>query len=198
MPEFDLRYIRVAKYENTAGVITYTGATSAGDAMEANLELKFAEGRLYAEGSLAEYLKKCTGGTISFATKYIPDTAKKLMYGFVESTTSIKTGTETKAMKGLRLGKNDSGVYVGTAFVAPDKVDGVDKYTSVFVAKALFGPPAMKFKTLDGTTITFQTPTTSGEFLADDSTDGLFIDTATLDSYAEAVAWVDAKLPTAA
>ena len=66
MPQFDLRGIRVAEYtgSKTAGD-TYGTPETAGDAMAVNLELRFAEGRLYAESSLAEYLKKATGGTMS-------------------------------------------------------------------------------------------------------------------------------------
>ena len=65
MPSFDLRGIRAGKYKNTSGTVTYTEPTDVGDAMSAQLELKFAEGRLYAESKLAEYIKLATGGTIS-------------------------------------------------------------------------------------------------------------------------------------
>ena len=57
MPSFDLRGIRAGKYKNTSGTVTYTEPTDVGDAMSAQLELKFAEGRLYAESKLAEYIK---------------------------------------------------------------------------------------------------------------------------------------------
>jgi len=198
MPEFDLRYIKVGKYVNTNGTITYSGVTAAGDAMEANLDLKFAEGRLYAEGALAEYMKLCVGGTISFGVKYLPTAARQLLYGETASATSIKVGTETKNIAGLKTTKNDVASYVGVAFYAPDMIDNVQKYTCVFVAKALFGQPAIKLKTLDGGSITFPTPTTSGEFLADDSADGLLKDAAVCDSIAEAKAWCDAKFGAAA
>ena len=69
MPTFDLRGIRIGKYKNTSGTVTYETPTEVGDAMNANIELKFAEGRLYAEGRLAEYIKLATGGTISIAVK---------------------------------------------------------------------------------------------------------------------------------
>ena len=72
MPNFDLRGIKIAKYVNTAGTITYTGPVSVGDAIECNLELKFAEGRLYAESALAEYMKLANGGTISIESSISP------------------------------------------------------------------------------------------------------------------------------
>ena len=89
MPEFDLRGIRAGKYVNTNGVVTYTGVQKVGDAMTANLELRYAEGRLYAESSLAEYLKKAVGGTISLGVKYIPAAAQKLLFGSRENTMKL-------------------------------------------------------------------------------------------------------------
>ena len=65
MPAFDLRYINVAEYTTTDGVTSYGARKSFGDAMGVNLELKHADGRLYAEGKLAEYIKLATGGTVS-------------------------------------------------------------------------------------------------------------------------------------
>lgn len=60
MPTFDARYIQIAKYnfEKETKAVSYTEKTKVGDAMAVNLELKFAEGRLYAEGKLAEYLDR--------------------------------------------------------------------------------------------------------------------------------------------
>lgn len=80
MPEFDLRYIQAAKYTLADGKVKYAEKTKVGDAMTANLELKFAEGRLYAEGRLSEYMKLATGGTISLGVKKILDEAKKMLY----------------------------------------------------------------------------------------------------------------------
>lgn len=80
MPQFDLRGIKIAEYINTSGTISYDNAQSVGDAMNVNLDLRYAEGRLYAESTLAEYLRKATGGTISIGVKYIPEDAQKLMY----------------------------------------------------------------------------------------------------------------------
>lgn len=198
MPQFDLRGIKVAKYVNTAGTITYTDAQSAGDAMTANLELRFAEGRLYAESTLAEFIRKCTGGTISLGVKYIPTAAQKLMFGTTEKSRSVTyvngSGTTTTAtVKSLVTGKKTNGAYVGVAFYAPDMVDGVEKFTCVKIARAMFGQPAMSLQTA-GESIVFNTPTTSGEFMADNSADGNLIEVTVCDEENEAIAWVTAVL----
>ena len=191
MPNFDARYIQIAdyNYDKETGKVSYTGKTKVGDAMEVNLELKFAEGRLYAEGRLAEYMKLATGGSISMAVKYILEEAQKKMYGATEHARTVGE----KEVKALRFSAKDIANYVGVSLYAPDKIDGVTKYTTMFVAKSLFGPPSYSFKT-KGQNLEFKTPTTTGEFLADDSTDEVLIDTAIVDTIEEAKAWCDAVL----
>ncbi len=197
MPQFDLRGIYAAKYVNTQGTVTYTDKTKVGDAMTANLELRFAEGRLYAESALAEYIRKAVGGTVSIGVKYIPDTAQQLMFGSTAKSRTVtytKSATTTTAtVSGLVIGAKTTGKYVGIAFYAPDMVDGVEKYTCVKIAKALFGPPSMSLQTA-GESITFNTPTTSGEFMVDDSSAQNIIEVAVCDDEEAAVAWVQAVL----
>lgn len=197
MPQFDLRGIQAAKYVNTAGTITYTNRQTVGDAMMANLEMRYAEGRLYAESTLAEYMRKATGGTISLGVKYIPDAAQQLMFGSRSKSRTVtyqnNGATATSTVSGLVLGAKTDSAYVGVGFYAPDMVDGVEKYTCVKVAKCLFGPPSMALQTA-GENIQFSTPTTSGEFLADDSADQDMIEVAICDTEEQAIAWVAAAL----
>lgn len=185
MPSFDLRGIHVAKYINTNGVITYADPTVAGDAMNVNLSLRFAEGRLYAESSLAEYIRKATGGTISIGVKYIKDEAQKLMFGMAEKTRTVSG----KTVKGLSYGAKAKMAYVGVAFYAPDMIDGEEKFTCVKVARALFGPADMSYQTT-GENIQFSTPTTTGEFLPDHSAGRDLFEVAVCDTEEDAVAWV--------
>lgn len=198
MPQFDLRHIYCAKYVNTEGVISYTDAQQIGDAMTATIELRYAEGRLYAESTLAEYMRKAVGGTISLGVKYINSAAQQLLFGMKSKSRSItytpEGGTATTvSVSGLAIGGRDEGVYVGVAFYAPDMVNSARKYTCVLVKKALFGPPSMSLQTA-GESIQFNTPTTSGEFLADDSTSLELLETAIVDDEQAAIAWVAAAL----
>jgi len=195
MPQFDLRGIKVAKYVNTSGTITYTGKQSAGDAMQCNLELRFAEGRLYAESTLAEYIRKAVGGTISLGVKYLPDAVKQLLFGATAKTRNVTytsgTTTTTTSVSGTVIGARSEGSYVGLACYAPDMVDGEEKFTCVFIPKVLFGPPSLNLQTA-GQNIVFNTPVTSGEFLASDAASKDLIETAIADSEEAAKAWVDA------
>lgn len=187
MPTFDLRGIKIGKYTNTDGTITYDTPVSMGDAMSVELNLTAAEGRLYAESRLAEYKKLITGGTASVGVKYITDAAQKLLFGMSENTRNVGTSTSQKSLKATA---KDIAKYVGMGFYAPDAIDGTDKYTAVFVYKVLFGAPGYVYAT-KGDSITFQTPTTTGEFLADDSEDKNIMEIATLASESDAVAWIN-------
>ena len=197
MPQFDLRNIKAAKYVNNNGSISYTNAAKVGDAMTANLELRNAEGRLYAESALAEYMRKATGGTISLGVKYIPDTVQQLLFGMSTKSRSVTytvgTTTTTTSVSGVAIGANTEGNYVGVAFYSPDMRDGVLKYFCCFIPKALFGPPSLSLQTA-GENIVFQTPVTNGEFLVSDAADKEIMETAVCDNEEAAKAWVNAVL----
>lgn len=187
MPTFDLRGIKIGKYINTEGTITYDTPISMGDAISVELNLTAAEGRLYAESRLAEYKKLITGGTASVGVKYITDAAQKLLFGMSENTRNVGANASQKSLKATA---KDIAEYVGMGFYAPDAIDGTDKYTAVFVYKVLFGAPSYVYAT-KGDSITFQTPTTTGEFLADDSEDKNIMEIATLANENDAVAWIN-------
>ena len=193
MPQFDLRGIHCAKYVNTEGAITYTNAQEVGDAMTATLEMTFAEGRLYAESTLAEFMRKATGGTISLGVKYIKAAAQQLLFGSTAKSRSITVEGSTVSVSGLVLGAKSTPAYVGVSFYAPDMIDGVEKYTCVFASKCLFGPPSMTLQTA-GENIQFNTPTTSGEFLASDAASQDMLEVAVCDTEAAAIAWCAAVL----
>ena len=196
MPQFGFKYVKAAKYTNTAGTISYSGATTLGESISMNLQLQFAEGRLYAMDSLREYLRKATGGTISVGVKYLPTAAQKLLFDAKDKSRTLPhESTETgTTVAGLAFNGKMKVQYVGLACYAPDMIEGVEKYTCLFVAKALFGPPGYVFQTINGNTITFQTPTTTGEFMTAENADMDLIEVAVCDSEDDAKAWVDLVL----
>lgn len=190
MPQFDLKGIKIAEYQLGANnAVTYANKQTIGDAMGVNMELRFAEARLYAEGRLAEYVREITGGTLSIAEKYIPNAAQKILFGARDKTRTVNQ----ESVAGLVVGSDDSGKYVGVAGYAPDMVDTVKKYYCFHFRKAKFGRPSMSFQT-KGESIQFATPTTTGELMADDTDTHDIIEDATVDTEAEAKAWVDAVL----
>lgn len=193
MPQYGLRGIKVAKYVNTNGVISYTDRQSAGAAMTANIELRRAEARLYADDGLAEYMASATGGTISLGVKYIKVDAQKLMLGMKTKTRTVAVGGSNTEVSGLAVSAKDEGTYVGVAFYCPALVDSEKKFWCCRIAKALFAPPSTSLQT-KGENITFNTPTITGEMLMDDSDEGLLYEAAYVDSAEAADAWTDDAL----
>lgn len=183
MPAIDLRGIQIARLEDNA----YDSPMSVGDAMSCNLQLRFAEGRLFAESTLAEFLKKCTGGSVSIAVKYIPAPAQQTLYGPKPKSRTIGD----KSVPGLLITGKDVGHYVGVSMYAPDMIDGEEKYTCIFIHKAMFGHPGYNFQTM-GESIVFQTPTTTGEFLARTKEGKELLEVAICDTEADAIAWCKA------
>lgn len=194
MPQFGLRGMKVAKYVNTNGTISYTDLQEVGKPMQANIELRRAEGRLYGDDGLAEYMASATGGTISLGVTYIKDAAQKLMFGLTEQTRSVTPeGGSATSVTGLAVSAKSEGVYVGVGFYCPALKDGEKVFWCCRICKAMFGPPSMSLQT-KGENIVFNTPTTTGEMLMDDSDDGLIYESAYVESEAAAKAWVDAAL----
>lgn len=193
MPEFDLRGMKVAeyKYDKLTKKITYGETMDMGEAMSANLEMKFAEGRIYAESALAEYMKKVTGMTVSQGIKYIPDKTQQLLFKAYQLSRNMGSGSTS--VKSMAFGKSSTGRYVGSGFYAPDMIDGVEMFTAVFIHKVLFGPPSKTLQTM-GETITFNTPTTTGEALVDDK--GHLHEWYSFATEAEAIAWIEACFKT--
>ena len=122
MPQFGLRGIYAAKYINNGGVVSHENIQHVGDAMTVNIELRSAEGRLYAEDMLAEYMRKATGGTISIGVKYIKQAAQMLLFNSrtksreITYTPAGATAPTTATVEGLVIGGQDEGQYVSIAF----------------------------------------------------------------------------------
>jgi hypothetical protein len=189
--------MKIAKYAFTNGAVAYSQLQTMGAAMQANIELRRAEARLYADDGLAEYMTSATGGTISLGVKYIPDDAQKLLFGLIEESRSVTpTGGTATTVVGLGVSAKSEGNYVGVAFYCPALKDSAKKFWCCRIVKALFGPPSLSLQT-KGENIVFNTPTTTGEMLMSDADDGLLYESAYVDSEAVAKAWVDASLTTA-
>lgn len=189
MPSFDLRYIQCAPYQFSEGNVTYGAKQMIGDSMSVDINMTFAEGRLYAEGKLSEFIKEVTGGTISIAVKDILAEAQKIMFGVKDKPRTISDSS----IQGLAYSAKDTASYVGVSFYCKDRVDNATKFTCLLVIKSLFGPPAMSKQT-KGQNITFSTPTTTGEFLPSDADDQDYLEVAIVDDEATAKQWCNSVL----
>ena len=183
MATIGFKGIYAATYSESGSTVSYTGCASMGKPIDCNMELKAAEGRLYAADALDKYRRKITGGSISIVAEDIPDTMRKLIFGEEDSARTVGSAT---SVAGLKITDSTVAPYVGIAGYAPEDVNGEDKFHAFFAPKALFASPSMHYKTMD-TAIEFQVPTCVGEFMK--AADGEIFEHAILDTEEDAIAW---------
>lgn len=193
-------YAGVYNYNPETGAISYTDCAAIGHGITATLGFRFAEGRLYASGVLRRFKRKLTGGSVSFGVDVLKLAMQKMLYQAQETEVKIKVGTAQteKTIKNIGYGETTPGHPVGYAYYAPaDDNDADDSFFCVFVRKAQFGPPEMNYNT-ENDSITWVTPTTTGEFMAPDHKNGttapLMMEMTEVDTEEEAVSWCKAML----
>ncbi len=193
MPTFDFKGIYTAEYKQTEAGYGYGDVMEMGEAMNCTLQMKYAEGRLYAKGALREYKKIPTGGTLSIGVKYIPQAVQRVMF----RKTSVNRTINEKEVVSDGMGSSNIPQYMGVGAYAPDVVDGKDMISAIFVHKALFGAPGYTYAT-KGENLTFQTPTTTGEFLPSDVEGEMMVEDITVETEQEAIDWIRACFGAAA
>ena len=197
MARIGLRGATIAKYNVDAnGAVTYGTPISGGCARTADLQLQFAEAELWGCDGLREYLREAVGGNITFEATFFSPEMKVLAFGNKEKTRQITYQNDqgvnvTKTITSVADTSGDNAPYVGFAVYSPDMINHVKKWAAVFVPCVKFSSPNSTMQTRDNN-IAFQTPTTTGRFLPDDTDEHVIRDVAILDTEAEAKAWCEA------
>lgn len=196
MATIGLRGATIARYTNNNGVVTYGAPISGGCARRAELQLQFAEAELWGCDGLREYMREATGGNITFEATFFTPEMQMLAFGATQKTREITytndAGTQvTENVSSVVYASDDDAPYVGFAVYSPDMINHEKKWSAIFVACAKFSPPNTTRQTRDNSTA-FQTPTTTGRFLPDDTTGHVIQETAICNSEAEAQAWCQA------
>lgn len=179
------------KYVNTSGTITYTDGAIFAKAVEFSASVESgSDNNLYADNGIAESDRSFGGGTISVTTDEISQTAAAAILGITPGT--ITVGTDTSVSE-LVYDDDMSVPDLGFGIIIKKKVSGADKYRAVFFHKIKFNIPE-DAATTQGETIEWQTPTIEGVIMRDDSTKHAWKSEATLDTEADAVAYLKQKL----
>ena len=201
MATIGLRGATIARYHNTNGVVTYDTPISGGCSRRAELQLQFAEAELWGCDGLRESIREAVGGNITFEATFFSNDMQVLAFGATlkqrEVTYTNEASEEvTTTITSVVYSADDEAPYIGFAVYGPDMINHVKKWSCIFVACAKFSPPNTTMATRDSS-ITFQTPTTTGRFLPDDTTGHVIQETAVCDTEAEAQAWCQAVFPQA-
>jgi len=178
-------------YVNTDGVVTYTGGAVFAKAIEFSSKIESGDdNNLYADNGIAESDRSFGGGTMSVTTDEIEQAASAAILGITPST--ITVGEETDVSE-LVFDDDMAIPDLGFGIIIKKKVNGAYKYRAVFFHKIKFNIPEDAAST-QGETIEWQTPTIDGTIMRDDSAKHAWKSEVTVDTEAEAEAYIQQKL----
>lgn len=190
MAGIGLRKPYVAKYVNTAGVISYTNGQVLAKAVEYSSSIESAEdNNLYADDGIAESDRSFSNGSLEITTDDIEPEASALILGITADT--ITVGAESVS----ELVFDDDMVIpdLGFGIIIPKKKNGVVKYRAVVFHKIKFNIPEEAAKT-QGESIEWQTPKIGATIMRDDSSKRAWKSEVTVESEAIAEAYIKQKL----
>lgn len=141
-----LRDLYYAVITMSGGVETYGTPTKMAEAMKANLAVKTAEAKLFADDALSESVKEFASGDLTLGIKELaPEVVAELLGQKVDENGVVWAG-------------DDEAPYVAVGFRAK-KTGG--KYKYVWLQRVQFAVPDESYET-KGESINFQTPEIKG------------------------------------
>ena len=159
----------VAIYNDSGGVITYTGGMRLARGVEVNIEPEVGDtDPFYADNVASETVPaKFTGGTITLTVDGLKEEAEKLIMGLPEP--EELTYGEGKKANVYNYGEDMDPPYVGIGFLARYMSGGVESFAPVVLTKARFQTPNTNAATQEGQ-INWQTQELVADLARDDST----------------------------
>ncbi len=171
-----LRKPYVAKYDRATK--TYSNGFKYSHAVSFNINPNYAEASLYGDDMQVEYEKAFTNAGITLGTTSTPIDAAEVMFGH----------TVDRSLNKVIFKATDESNYVGLGIIAPEKVDGANKFVAFIILSAKFADSAESFTT-KGDQLQFNTPSIEGSAVAAND-DGEWKITEVFNTEAEAEAFV--------
>lgn len=160
---------------------TYGEAVVLGEAIGLDIEPQYKEAEKYGDNKQISKRKRFKNAKISLETSTIPIKGQKVLFGH-----KVDEATNT-----ITYNVNDNNNYVGLGVYVTEEVDGIDKYSAMFIYKSKFAESKEAYET-EGDSITYQTPAIEGEALGNAAGD--WRTRKQFDTEAEAVAWIAKKI----
>lgn len=176
MAYIGLRKPYVAKYDKATK--TYSDGFKYSHAVKLDINPNYAEASLYGDDMQVEYEKSFTKATVSLGTTSTPIDAANVIFGH----------TVDKSINKVTFKATDEPNYVGMGVIAPEIVDGENKFVALIVLSVKFADSAESYAT-KGDQLQFNTPTVEGSAVAADD-DGNWKITQVFDTEAAAEAYV--------
>lgn len=174
MPYIGLRKPIIGK-RNADG--TYDDPIRYGKAVAMTITPNYAEGNFFADDAQDEYDKEFTNADVTLGSNYVPIKAEPILFGH-----------EIDEENGrVIFDANDQSNDVGVGIMRVEKINGVRKYTAIFLPKAKFSEPSEDYET-KGESITYKNPSVSGKATPVDG--ARWKETEICDTQSEALNWI--------
>ncbi len=168
--------------ESAGAIPTYGSGAIVGSAIEANVSIELADGKLYADDVIKETDNGFIGGSITTGVDDISSDVHKLWFGAEDAT----LGGETVVEDGAAL----IAPYGGFGYYRVRRKNGVRSIRAFWYYKTQWGVPSEEAKT-KGETIEWQTPAVEGNIMTLDNENESWRAWKDFASEADAVAWLD-------
>lgn len=178
-----------AVYSNTGSTVSYSNGGILAKAVEFSAEIENTDdNNLYADNAIAETDRSFSGGTLTITTDDLTQEASAAILGLTAQSITIE-GVTTETPTELIFGEAQTIPYLGFGIIIKKKVGGIYKWRAVVFTKIMFNVPS-DAATTQGETIEWQTPELTATIMRDDSTNHVWKRESTLDSEADAEAYI--------
>lgn len=188
-------YFKGGIYNNNNGTVTYGNQAVIAKLVRMNLALEDNEDNdFFADNAVDETDSNFAGGTYELITNDLTDEMSALILGLQTNTLSSITGVTDEGVKEIIYDDRQNVPYMGIGNVVKHKRGGAYCYRAIVLTKIMFRVPAESWET-QGKTISWQTPTIRATVMKDDTTYHTWKYAATFTTEAQAIAYINARLP---
>ena len=191
-------YVKGGIYNNNNGTVTYSNQAVIAKLVRMQLSLDDAnDNDFYADNAVDETDTQFAGGSYEINTNDLTDEMSALILGLQTNTITSMTGVTDVGVKEIIFDDRQNTPYMGIGNVVKHKRNGTIYYRAIVLTKIQFRIPEESWDT-QGKTISWQTPTVRATVMRDDTTYHAWKYAATFTTEAQAIAYIDARLPSAA
>ena len=183
-----------AIYKATGNTVEYSNGGLVGKAVSFSTQFNTAnDSNLSADNGVAESEKSFTGGTITIATDDLTPEVSAAILGITAKPVGTIEGVTDENVQELVYDDEQEIPYLGFGVVEKKKYHGEYLWRGVVLTKVMFSVPADAAET-QGKTVSWKTPTLTGEIMRDDSEAHKWKREATFTTEAQAEAYIKNRL----
>lgn len=186
-------YLKVARYNNNNGTVTYTNPAIIAKLVNVNIELEDpADNDFYADNGVDETGNEFAGGSFSMNTNDLTEQASSTILGTVLNDLETIEGITDEGVKEEIFDDGMVTPELAIGVVIKHKRNGADAWTGLVLTRTMFKIPGDSVET-QGKTINWQTPQLTGTIMKDDTASHKWKRKATFTTESQAIIYVNAR-----